>query len=349
MRRRDVIGLLGVVITLCSTRSRAQQLPKKSLIGYLALAEIPYLTKAWKEGMRKLGYIEGHNIKVDRFIPTEGASADAVAAELVKRGPNVIVAVGTAMTVAAKGATATIPIVMAPVADPLRAGIVTNLAHPGGNITGTMLYGSELAGKRVDVFKQAVPGLARIAVLGAGASPVTRVLWPETQNAVQSLRLEARLFTVQDPDELSATFEAIAKDNANGMLVLADPMLNAARKTIIALATSHHLPAIYEDREFVQDGGLISYGPSIAEMTRRSSAFVDKILKGANPGELPIEQPTEYELVINLKTAKALGLTIPDKMLTVPTRSSNKTIRHHARLLNILRRPHARPGPFRSL
>jgi putative tryptophan/tyrosine transport system substrate-binding protein len=193
----------------------------------------------------------------------------------------------------------------------LRAGIVTNLAHPGGNVTGTMLYGSELAGKRVDVFKQAVPALARIAVLGAGASPVTRVLWPETQNAVHSLRLEAHLFTVQDPDELSATFEAIAKDNANGMLVLADPMLNAARKTIIALAASHRLPAIYEDREFVQDGGLVSYGPSIAEMTRRSTAFVDKILKGANPGELPIEQPTEYELVINLKTAKALGLTIP--------------------------------------
>jgi putative tryptophan/tyrosine transport system substrate-binding protein len=318
MRRRDFISLLGAAVTLCSTRSWGQQLPKTYLIGYLALAEIPYLTKAWKEGMRKRGYIEGHNIKVEyRFIPAEGASADAVAAELVKHGPDVIVAVGTAMTVAAKQATATIPIVMAPVADPLRAGIVTNLAHPGGNVTGTMLYGSELAGKRVDVFKQVVPALTRIAVLGAGASPVTRVLWPETQNAVQSLRLETRLFTVQDPDELSATFEAIAKDNANGMLVLADPMLNAARKTIIALATSHRLPAIYEDREFVQDGGLISYGPSIAEMTRRSTAFVDKILKGANPGELPIEQPTEYELVINLKTANALDLTIPDKMLTV--------------------------------
>jgi putative tryptophan/tyrosine transport system substrate-binding protein len=317
MRRRDFISLLGAAVTLCSTRSWGQQLPKTYQIGYLALAEIPYLTKAWKEGMRKRGYIEGHNIKVEyRFIPAEGA-ADAVAAELVKHGPDVIVAVGTAMTVAAKQATATIPIVMAPVADPLRAGIVTNLAHPGGNVTGTMLYGSELAGKRVDVFKQAVPALARIAVLGAGASPVIRVLWPETQNAVQSLRLEAHLFTVQDPDELSATFEAIAKDNANGMLVLADPMLNAARKTIIALAASHRLPAIYEDREFVQDGGLVSYGPSIAEMTRRSTAFVDKILKGANPGELPIEQPTEYELVINLKTAKALGLTIPDKMLTV--------------------------------
>ena len=180
-----------------------------------------------------------------------------------------------------------------------------------------MLYSSELAGKRVDVFKQAVPEIARIAVLGAGESPVTGVLWPETQNAVQLLRLEARLFTVRAPAELPATFEAIAQDNANGLLVLADPMLNAARKSIIALAASHRLPAIYEDREFVQDGGLISYGPSIAEMVRRSAAFVDKILKGAHPSELPIEQPTDYELLINLTTAKALGLTIPDKMLTV--------------------------------
>jgi putative tryptophan/tyrosine transport system substrate-binding protein len=284
----------------------------------LALAEIPYATKAWKDGMRKLGYIEGHNLRVEyRTLQAEGVSADALAAELVKIGPDVIVAVGTAMTMAAKRASATVPIVMAPVADPLRAGIVTNLAHPGGNVTGTMLYGFELAGKRVDVFKQAVPRIARIAVLGAGASPLTQVLWPETQAAVQSLGLETRLFTVQNPAELSATFEAIAQDNANGLLVLADPMLNAARQTIIALAARHRLPAIYEDREFVQDGGLISYGPSIAEMVRRSTAFVDKILKGAKPGELPIEAPTGYELVINLKTAKALGLTIPDKMLTV--------------------------------
>jgi putative ABC transport system substrate-binding protein len=129
--------------------------------------------------------------------------------------------------------------------------------------------------------------------------------------------VEARLFTVQDLEELSATFDAIAQDNANGLFVLPDPLFYSARQMIIALAAKHHLPAIYEDREFVQDGGLISYGPNIAEMTRRSAAFVDKILKGAKPGDLPIEQPTEFELVINLKTAKALGLAIPDKMLTV--------------------------------
>jgi putative tryptophan/tyrosine transport system substrate-binding protein len=317
MRRREFIRLLGAAVTLCSSRSHAQQPSKTYLIGYLAIAENPFGVKALKEGLRKLGYIEGQNLKIEyRIVPAGAASVDTLAAELVELGPDIIVAVGTSATIAAKRATATIPIVMTPVADPLRTGIVTSLAHPGGNITGTMLYGPELAGKRVDVFKQAVPTVARIAVIGA-ESPVTRVLWPETQNAVQSLRLEARLFTVRAPGELSTMFETIAQGSANGLLVLADPMLHAARKSIIALAASHRLPAIYEDREFVQDGGLISYGPSIAEMTRRSAAFVDKILKGANPGELPIEQPTEYELVINLKTAKTLGHTIPDKMLTV--------------------------------
>jgi putative ABC transport system substrate-binding protein len=316
MRRRDFISLVGAAVTLCSSRSRAQQPSKTYLIGYLALAEIPYLFKAWKDGMRKLGYIEGHNLRVEyRSLPAEGASADALAAELVKLGPDVIIAVGTAMTIAAKRATTTIPIVMTPVADPLRAGIVTSLAHPGGNITGTTLYGSELAGKRVEVFKQAVPAITRVAALGNGTSLLTQLLWPETQTAVRSLRLEARLFTVQDSSELSATFEAIAQDNASGVLVLADALFNSVRATIIALAAKHRLPAMYEDREFVQDGGLISYGPNIADMMRRSAAFVDKILKGAKPGELPIEQPTEYELVINLKTAKALGLSIPDKML----------------------------------
>jgi putative ABC transport system substrate-binding protein len=209
MRRRDFISLLGTAATLSSTRSHAQQPSKTYLIGYLAIAEIPYGIKALKDGLRKLGYIEGQNLKVEyRIVPAGAASVDTLAAELVELGSDIIVAVGTSATIAAKHATATIPIVMTPVADPLRAGIVTNLAHPGGNITGTMLYGSELAGKRVDVFKQAVPEIARIAVLGAGESPVTRVLWPETQNAVQSLRLEARLFTVRAPAELSTSHRA---------------------------------------------------------------------------------------------------------------------------------------------
>jgi putative ABC transport system substrate-binding protein len=316
MRRRDFISLLGAAAVLCSTRSRAQQPSQTYLIGVLT-AQIPSLIKALKDGLRKLGYIEGQNLKVEyRYLSTGGASAETLAAELVKLGPDIIITIGTLMTIAAKQATTTIPIVMAPVQDAVAAGIVTNLRHPGGNVTGTMLYGSELAGKRVDVFKAVVPAIARIAVLGT-RSQLTQLLWPKTQTAAGLLGLEARLFTVQDPEELSATFDAIAQDKANGLLVLADPLFYSSRQKIIALAAKHRLPAIYEDREFVQDGGLISYGPNIAEMTRRSAAFVDKILKGAKPGDLPIEAPTEYELVINLKTAKTLGLSIPEKLLII--------------------------------
>src|SRR6516162_2286249 len=201
MRRRDFISLLGAVAVLCSTRSRAQQPSKTYLIGVLT-AQIPSLIKALKDGLRKLGYIEGQNLKVEyRFLTTGGASAETLATELVKLGPDIIITIGTSMTIAAKRATTTIPIVMAPIQDAVAAGIVTNLAHPGGNVTGTVLYGSELAGKRIDVFKAAVPAIARIAVLGT-RSQLTQLLWPKTQTADGPLGLEARLFTVQDPEEL---------------------------------------------------------------------------------------------------------------------------------------------------
>jgi len=316
MRRRDFISLLGAAATLCSIQSRAQQPSKTYLIGVLVAAQLPLVIKVLKDGLRKLGYIEGQNLKLEnRFRRAGGASIDSLVAELVKVGPDIIIAVGTPAALAAKRATTTIPIVFN-VADPLGASIVTNLAHPGGNITGTMMYGAELAGKRVDLFKEAVPAIARIAVLGT-TSPLTQLLWPETQAAAGPLGLKARLFTVQDPAELSATFESIAQDNTNGVLVLADPLFLSARQTIIALAAKHRLPALYEDREYVQDGGLISYGPNIAEMVRRLAPFVDKILKGAKPGDLPIEGPTEYELAINLKTAKALGLDVPHNLLVL--------------------------------
>jgi putative tryptophan/tyrosine transport system substrate-binding protein len=314
MRRRDFISVLGAV-ALSSTRSRAQQPSKTYLIGVLT-AQIPSLIKALKDGLRKLGYIEGQNLKVEyRFALAEGASVDVLAAELVKLGPDVIIALGTAEAIAAKRATTTIPIVII-IADPLGTGIVTNVAHPGGNVTGIMLYGAEFAGKRIEVFKEAVPAIARIAVLGT-RNPLSQLHWPETQTAAAQLGLEVRLFTVQDPAELLTAFESIAQHNVNGVVVLPDLRFISVRQTIVALAAKHRLPALYEDREYVQDGGLISYGPNVAKMVRRSAAFVDKILKGAKPGDLPIEAPTEYELVINLKTANTLGLTIPVKLLMV--------------------------------
>jgi putative ABC transport system substrate-binding protein len=316
MRRRDFISVLGAA-ALSSTRSRAQQPSKTYLIGILASAQVPHLIKVVKDGLRKLGYIEGQDLKLEyRFSQAGGASVDTLAAELVKLGPDVIIALGTAEAIAAKRATTTVPIVII-IADPLGAGIVTNVAHPGGNVTGIMLYGAEFAGKRIEVFKEAVPAIARIAVLGT-RNPLSQLHWPETQTAAAQLGLEVRLFTVQDPAaELLAAFDSIAQHNVNGMVVLPDLRFLSVRQTIVALAAKHRLPALYEDREYVQDGGLISYGPNVAKMVRRVVPTVDRILKGAKPGDLPIEGPTEYKLVINLKTAKTLGLTIPEKRLIV--------------------------------
>ena len=317
MRRREFISLVGAAAVLCSTRSHAQQPLKTYLIGVLASAQVPHLVKVLKDGLRKLGYIEGQDLKFEyRFVEAGGASVDVLAAELVKLGPDVIIALGTEEAIAAKRATTTIPIAIF-IADPLGAGIVTNVAHPGGNVTGIMLYGAEFAGKRIEVFKEAVPSIARIAVLGT-RNPLSQLHWPVTQTAAAQLGLEVRLFTVQDPSaELLAVFESIAQHNFTGAVVLPDLRFLSVRQTIVALAAKHRLPALYEDREYVQDGGLISYGPNAAKMVRRVVPTVDRIFKGAKPGDLPIEGPTEYELVINLKTAKTLGLSIPEKLLII--------------------------------
>jgi putative tryptophan/tyrosine transport system substrate-binding protein len=320
MRRREFITLLCTTGgMLCLLLSRAQSQSSKTYrIGYLALVKIPHLIEALQDGLRKFGYVEGENLKTEyRVLQGGSATLDALAAELVRLSPDLIVTVGTPPALAAKRATTTIPIVMATVGDPAGLGIVASLGHPGGNVTGVTLYSSELSGKRVEVLKQAVPGIARIAVLGNGSSPLTQLLWQQTQMAAQLARLDARLFTVQEPGELSAAFETMVQDGANGVVILSDSVFNSVRRTIIALATTHRLPAVYEAREFVVDGGLISYGPNIAEMSRRSAAVVNKVLKGAKPADVPIEQPTEFELVINLRTAKALDLIVPHNLLVL--------------------------------
>jgi putative ABC transport system substrate-binding protein len=317
MRRRDFISLVSAAAVLCSTRSRAQQPSKTYLIAILASAQLPHLIKVLKDGLRNLGYIEGQDLKFEyRFVEAGGKSVDILAAELVKLGPDVIIALGTEEGIAAKQATTTIPIAIF-IADPLGAGIVTNVAHPGGNVTGIMLYGAEFAGKRIEVFKEAVPSIARIAVLGT-RNPLSQLHWQVTQTAAAQLGLEVHLFTVQDPSaDLLAAFESFAQHNFNGVVVLPDLRFLSVRQTIVALAAKHRLPALYEDREYVQEGGLISYGPNVARMVRRVVPTVDRILKGAKPGDLPIEGPTDYELVINLKAAKTLGLSIPEKLLIV--------------------------------
>ena len=229
--------------------------------------------------------------------------------------PDLIVTVAAAQAFAAKRATTTIPVVMATAGDPLRLGVVTSLARPGGNVTGVTLYATELSAKRIELFREAFPSIKRLACLANAKNPYGQVLWQETEPAARALGLEPMLFQLQKLGDLPATFREMEGKDANALVVFSDALFNSARRQIVALAAEHRLPAMYEGREFVEEGGLISYGPNIVEMTRRSAAFVDKILKGAKPADLPIEQPTRFELAINAKSAKALGLSLSPILL----------------------------------
>jgi putative tryptophan/tyrosine transport system substrate-binding protein len=314
MRRRAFISLFGIAVSGWS--ARGQQPPKIYRLGYLSAARVSNLIEALQTGLRELGYVESKNLKVEyRFGGPQSKRLDELASELVDLRPDAIVTAGTPATFAAKRATMAIPIVMSPVGDPVRFGIVASLAHPGGNITGVTLYGPELGRKRVELLKELLPAIGRLGVLGNSGNPATQFLWEETQSAAQALGLEPALFTVREPNELTAAFAAIQRNGADAVVVEADVMLIGAQRQITTLAIEHRLPAIDETREFAQDGGLMSWGPNITEMTRRSAVFVDKILKGVKPADLPIEQPTKFELVINLKTAKSLGLTVPPSLL----------------------------------
>src|SRR5262249_55819292 len=216
---------------------------------------------------------------------------------------------------AAKRQTTNIPIIMAPAADPLRTGLVTSLSRPGGNVTGVSLYGSEIARKRMEVFKEAVVGIQRIAVLANADNPLHRHLWDDLQPVGPALGLQFRLFVAPSLDELPAVFSDMKTDGFDALTLLTDAQFFSARRQISSLAAMHRLPAMYESRDSVDDGGLISYGASIPDLTRRAAAFVVKVINGAKPADLPIEQPTKFELVINLKPAKALGLDVPPMLL----------------------------------
>jgi len=240
---------------------------------------------------------------------------DELAAELARLAPDAIVVVGTPPALAAKRQTTTIPIIMAPAADPLRTGLVASLSRPEANVTGVSLYGSEIARKRMEVFKEAVVGIERIAVLANAENPLHRLLWDDLQPIGPALGLQFRLFVVSGLDKLPTLFSNMKQDGFDAMALLTDAQFFSARRQISSLAAMHRLPTMYESRESVDDGGLISYGASIPDLTRRAAAFVVKVINGAKPADLPIEQPTQFELVINLKTAKALGIDIAPTLL----------------------------------
>ena len=272
--------------------------------------------EAFRQGLRELGYVEGKSIVID--WPSADGNADRSrerAAELVRLKTDVIITAGANSTLAAKAATTTIPIVMAQDPDPVGNGFVASLAQPGGNITGLSRLAPEISGKQLELLKETVPKLSRVGVLGDAALPGQAQILKEVQLAAAALAVKTHFLAVQSPKEIETSFRAAAKTNADAMLVLETPLINSQRSQIAALAAKSRLPAIYMNPEYVEDGGLMSYGASIAELYRRAATYVDKILRGAKAADLPVEQPKKFEFIINLKAAKQIGLTIPPNVL----------------------------------
>jgi putative ABC transport system substrate-binding protein len=315
-RRVFIAALGGAVSALCPIAARAQQPAKVARLGYLAPARLPSLIEALRAGLRDLGYDEGQNLAIEyRFALGQTKSYDELAQELVRLDPAAIVLTGTPAALALKRQTTTIPIILAPIGDPLALGLARSLARPGGNVTGLTMFGTELARKRLEILKEIAAGIRRIAVLANSGNPLHPFLWDDIQPIGPLLGLDLRRFAVSDLDELPTTFSAMTRDGCDALTVFTDAQFFSAGRRIAELAATHRLPAMYESREFAEDGGLISYGPNVPDLSRRAAAFVVKILKGAKPADLPIEQPTKFELVINLKTAKALGLDVPPMLL----------------------------------
>ena len=314
MNRRAFIGSLTGGLLAAPLAAGAQ--PAVARIGYLSLAPGPSTrSEALRQGFRELGYIEGQNLVVEyRWADGHLDRARQAAADLVRLGVDVIVTGGPQATLAAKTTTTTTPIVMAFDYDPVESGFVASLARPGGNITGLSGINPELSGKRLDLLKQAVPGLTRVAIVWNPAEPNAAFL-RETQAAGRGLSMQLQVLEVKAAPDLETALQAARRWHASGLIVLTDPVTLYHRKQLADLAKKYRLPAIYSERLFVESGGLISYGADDRKMHQRAAVFVDKILKGAKPGDLPIEQPTKYDLIINLKTAKALGLTIPPSLL----------------------------------
>ena len=320
MRLIRLVVVLTVGLTLAPLAAEAQPSGKKARIGVLLLppragAGGTYI-QALREGLHELGYVEGQNLLLEiRWAEGKPDLLQGLAAELLSTGPDVLITSGSEAILTLKRATGVVPIIMATVMDPVALGIVASLAHPGGNLTGLAILSLELTSKRLQLLKETVPRLSRVAVLLNPANPGNVLMLKEVETACQTLGLRWHGVVVRGPDELASAFEAIRGTQSNGILAIEDSMLVSHRSRIVETVARTRLPAMYAFRQFVDAGGLMSYGPNIPETFRRAAVFVDKILKGAKPGDLPVEQPTKFELVINLKTAKALGLTIPQSVL----------------------------------
>ena len=317
-RRRFVLALMAAALA-APLLSFAQQPAKIARIGFLFAASAQGTEtqlQAFRDGLRELGYVEGKNFQLEvRWGEGKLERLPALAAELVQLKVDIIVAASSPSVVAARQATRTIPIVMPLSSDPVGDGLVASLAHPGGNITGLSVMSAELGEKRIQLLKEMFPKVAHaMDVLWNPDYVGMRARFEQARTAAPAVGLSVRSVEVRDTRELDAAFEAIVRERPEALLLLVDPFTRSQRLRIVEFATAQRLPAIYESSDFVDAGGLISYGPNISNQFRRAAAYVDKILRGAKPADLPIEQPTTFELVINMRAAKALGIKFPDSI-----------------------------------
>ena len=319
MRGRIFVWLLASVLLTTAPPAEAQQPKKIPRVGYLdgaSLSAVAARTEAFRQGLRELGYIDGKNILIE-WKSAEGKveRLPALAAELVRLKVAVIVTVGAAGTRTAKQATTTIPIVMTQDPDPVGNGFVASLARPGGNITGLSTLAPELSGKQLELLREIVPKLSRVAVLGDSNFPGNAEARREAELAAGAFKVQLQYLDVRSHEDIEALFRAASKERPDAVLLLSSSLVFSQRTNIAQLASKMRLPVMYYAAEFVEDGGLMCYAASRADSFRRAATFVDKILKGAKPADLPVEQPMKFELVINLKTAKQIGLTIPQSLL----------------------------------
>ncbi|HEU4341133.1 MAG TPA: ABC transporter substrate-binding protein [Candidatus Binatia bacterium] len=315
---RFCVALCAMLYALCSS-GEAQEATRVPRIGFLIASSpstVALRMDAFRQGLRELGYVEGKNIVIERrHADGKSDRLPALAAELVRLKVDVIVTSGPTATRPAKEATAKIPIVMTFDDDPIGSGFVSSLARPGGNITGLSTLSPETSGKQLEFLKEIVPKLGRVAVIGTSNRQGTAQSLKEMELAAGAFGVKLQYLDTQNPKDIESAFRAVSKERADAVLVLQSPVLYAQRARLAELALKSRLPATYPRREFVEDGGLMSYGVSILDLDRRAATYVDKILKGGKPADLPVEQPRKFELIINLKAAKQIGLTIPPTML----------------------------------
>jgi ABC-type uncharacterized transport system substrate-binding protein len=314
MRPPALIAALVLAVHAATLPGDAQP-PTPARIGFLsstAPTDAGHRVEAFRRGLRELGYVEGQGVRIEyRWADGRDDRLPALAADLVRAGVDVIVTQGTPGTLAARGATTTLPIVFTVVGDPVGAGLVASVAKPGGNVTGLTSIAPELAGKRLELLRQALPGLVRGVVLANPTNPVSVREVQETTAAARTLGLPVQIHEASAPEHFAGIFAALRGEKATAVIVLSDVMFSSRRALISDLALKHRLPVVAWTQEFVESGSLMSYGPSIVDMHRRAAHMVDRILKGARPADLPVEQPATFELAVNLKTAAILGLTVP--------------------------------------